>query len=350
MLRRMSEWARSNPWRPMAIVLALGIIVVTALYLAAGGEEPADGEAMGTTMTTVTLADGSPVTSATIDGGSPAPDGVGLLAVKIDNAPSARPQVGLAEASLLVEVPVEGGMTRFVAVYPGSASGLVGPIRSLRPVDADLLPALAVQVLSTGGQPFVVQAVRASGVEVIDPSIFSLFISGGREPPSDTFLDLESVVPLVAGALPEGMGLPSGVLPTSDESAAKIGLPFGDVELRFADGVYTRYEAGEALSVLDSLDGPERALSHETVVVMFVAQRSAGYQDSNGAEVPTFDVIGGGNLIVAHGGSVVRGTWARSAQADPFVFEDVDGEMIGIPSGSTYLALVPRDLGIEINP
>ncbi|MGA7097326.1 MAG: DUF3048 domain-containing protein [Acidimicrobiia bacterium] len=349
---RSIAWLRSNPWRGATIVLTIALVGLLALYLTrrdpGTGSEDEDPGAIVTT--TAPVGSGSPGPSTTMGDGGPSPSGEGFLAVKVDNAPSARPQVGINSASLLVEVPVEGGMTRFVAVFAAGASGLVGPIRSLRPVDADLLPPLAVQVVSTGGQPFVVQAVDSSGIDIVDPTIFSLFVSGGRQVPSDTFLDLEVLMPLIEGTPPEGKGLPSGVLPSSSESASTLALPLGGVELRLEDGVYARYQDGEPYQVLDTLDGPMSVLAHETVVVMFVAERPAGYQDSNGAEVPTFDVIGGGRLLVAHNGQLVRGTWSRTARADPFVFRDLAGEPFGLPVGSTYLAMVPRDMNVEVGP
>src|SRR5579885_2020678 len=54
------------------------------------------------------------------------------LAVKVDNYPDARPQSGLDKADIVFEEPVEGGITRLVAVFQCSQASLVGPIRSAR--------------------------------------------------------------------------------------------------------------------------------------------------------------------------------------------------------------------------
>ena len=102
--------------------------------------------------------------------------------------------------------------------------------------------------------------------------------------------------------------------------------------------------------VLDSLEGQSSLLVHETVIVMFVAERSAGYEDSNGAPVSTFDVIGSGDLLVFRNGDFVEATWSRSAQKDPFVFLDGGGSPFGIPEGSIYMAIVPRDHDVTFGP
>lgn len=61
------------------------------------------------------------------------------IAVKIDNAPSARPQAGFNDADIVYEHITEGGITRFTAIYYDSAPAKVGPVRSARLVDAELL-------------------------------------------------------------------------------------------------------------------------------------------------------------------------------------------------------------------
>lgn len=68
------------------------------------------------------------------------------VSVVIDNYPFARPQSGLQQASFVYEFLVEGGITRFLAVYdtPFAEDYIIGPVRSLRPY-------FAVQALEHGG-------------------------------------------------------------------------------------------------------------------------------------------------------------------------------------------------------
>jgi Protein of unknown function (DUF3048) N-terminal domain/Protein of unknown function (DUF3048) C-terminal domain len=342
----MIEWIQANWWRTATLVL--GVVLLAGGAFALGGSDNPGSEAVTTTTIESEGPDGSVVETTTTS-----PDGTssmgGFLAIKIDNAPDALPQVGIADATVLVEVPVEGGLTRLTAILTRTATGIVGPVRSLRPVDTDLLPALATVVVSTGGQPWVTQEVQASGIQSISPEVYEGFVSAGREIPHDTFIDLDALMPLIGSTEDEAVGLPAGNLPVPSASATVIDIPFGTVEYRYENDVYARYDVASPVEILDSVDGPSRPSAQQTVVVMYVAQRSAGYSDSNGAEVPTFDVIGSGELLVFHQGQVFSGSWSRSAQADPFVFLDGDGSPFGLPGGSTYLALVPRDLEVVFN-
>src|SRR5258707_6884131 len=57
------------------------------------------------------------------------------LAVKIENTPDARPQSGLEKADIVVEEQVEGGITRFIAIFQSQDARVIGPVRSARPED-----------------------------------------------------------------------------------------------------------------------------------------------------------------------------------------------------------------------
>ena len=93
-------------------------------------------------ITTVTGGEEEPPPACPLTG-RPAPHGVirdrPVLAVKIENAPEARPQTGLQRADIVYEEPVEGGLTRFIVLFHCVDGGTVGPVRSARTTDADVL-------------------------------------------------------------------------------------------------------------------------------------------------------------------------------------------------------------------
>jgi hypothetical protein len=302
--------------------------------------------------TTTTIADAESSSTVTIpNDGSTLPvdpsapsEGTGsaYVSVKVDNAPGARPQVGLADIPLLVEYPVEGGITRFVAVVNRDVTGELGPVRSMRPVDADLLPQLAPYVVATGAQPFVLQDVTATGINIIDPQLLELFTLGDNdEPIHNLFLLLDELFLTVGDSPPLGDGLPSGTFP-GGEAATEVALPFESSNYRYENDEYVRYDGEAEYEVLDAIGGSAEPLAHDMVVVLFVAERSAGYSDGNDVPVTTFDVIGLGDLLVFDDGQVVEGTWVRGAQEDGYRFFDADGNSFGLPAGRVYLALVPR--------
>ena len=349
MLATVNQWIRDNPWRLTSILLGVGLVAALVVLFIGDGSDT--GDTPTATTTTVAGAESSSTAAIPNDGSSlpvdPTEPSAGLgsayVAVKVDNAPGARPQVGLADIPLLVEYPVEGGITRFVAVVNRDVTGELGPVRSLRPVDADLLPQFAPYVVATGGEPFVLQDVAATGINMIDPQLIELFAFGDREETiHNLFLLLDELFLTVGDTPPMGDGLPAGSFP-GGEPAAEIALPFESSGYRFENDEYVRYDGDSPYEVLDAIGGTPRPLAHDTVVVLFVAERSAGYADGNEVPVTTFDVIGVGDLLVFDDGEVVEGTWLRGAHEDGYRFYDGEGQGFGLPAGRVYLALVPRD-------
>lgn len=345
---RLVAWIQEHALA-VGIVAAVAVVAAVAMGVAlAMGGSPVEPSAAPDSIpvTTTTLGTQPPVSgplpSATT---APPPDPIenpsALVAIKIDNAERARPQIGLNAAPYLFEVPVEGGLTRLLGFFEGGTDTLVGPVRSARPVDVDLVGVLSSTLVSTGGRPFVLGALTGNGITLVgaDPTN-SPFQSLERPAPHHLFLALNDVPP----ATPVEFGLPDAGFPESGAGEADtVDVPYAEpVRWNFADGLYTRHNGAEPALVLADWDASPEPLTTETVVIMGVNPRSAGYQDSAGAEVPTFDVIGSGDITVYHAGSVVEGTWHRGSLAEPYRFETADGEEFGFPPGRVFVHLLPR--------
>lgn len=268
------------------------------------------------------------------------PSGDGLIAVKIDNAPAARPQIGLGSARFLFEVPVEGGLTRFLGLFP-PADVLVGPVRSLRPVDVNLIPALSDSAVATGGRPFVVGPLVANGVSVVGfDDTASVLQSLERPRPHNLFVNLSQF--RVDDNAP---GLPDGDLPSPDGKAGTITIPYpSPVTWTYGESGYQRMEDEETTTFLPDFGQDPVPLIADTVVVMSVGERRAGYTDVNGAQVPDFDVIGSGDLVVFHQGQVYRGRWSRGSLSDPYRFTTTGGDEFGLGVGLVFINLLASDL------
>src|SRR5437870_11854098 len=78
--------------------------------------------------------------------GTPASDASEIhrrpLVVKVANDPGARPQTGIADADLIIEIPVEGGLTRLSVVYQSKDTSAVRPVPCARHYALNYLPTL----------------------------------------------------------------------------------------------------------------------------------------------------------------------------------------------------------------
>ena len=88
------------------------------------------------------------------------------LAIKVENSGEARPQTGLDQADVVWEQVVEGGISRFVAVYQSQVPAEVGPIRSVRPMDPAIAAPLHGLIAFSGGQPQFVQDLKNAGLQI----------------------------------------------------------------------------------------------------------------------------------------------------------------------------------------
>ncbi len=171
--------------------------------------------------------------------GAPASDGSGVssrpaLAVKVDNYPAARPQSGLDKADIVFEEPVEGGITRYVAVFQCQQAALVGPIRSARNIDIGILGQFGHPLLvHVGGIRPVLANIGASPLVDVDlgahPSVIQHV--AGRMAPYDTYAstsalwDLEgrrssppTAIFSYSARLPRGTPAKTVAIPFSDSS------------------------------------------------------------------------------------------------------------------------------------
>ena len=278
--------------------------------------------------------DRNPLTGAPLDSASK--DRV--VAVKVDNSPEAGPPIGIQEAELIIEAPVEGGLTRLTAMFYENEPQVIGPIRSVRPVDADLLAPWRPFLVTTGGRPWVYREILAAGVEILDDGTDGLFQQIERRQPYHQVATIPLINQEAGEGAPAVSALPFGDSEIDGDGAITIGIPFSgvaDVQWAYdsANETYVRTVNGEAFQVYPEYNAELAGFATDTVIVLKAAQRSAGYVDSAGADVPTFDVIGFGDVMVFHGGVVKTGQWLRAAQSDGWVFVDEVGAQFTIPQG-----------------
>jgi hypothetical protein len=268
------------------------------------------------------------------------------LAVKIDNIDLARPQAGIDKADFVVEELVEGGLTRLFAVFQCDTAPLVGPIRSARTSDGDLLALLHGSVFAySGANPRAMPAVRAHGNAVLIPfdNLPQYFHrSPSRPAPHDVFSDTKTL--LNAGlARRKGLVAPKPLFLYGDVSAAAT--PATTASMRWpAASAGWRWNGTSWLRnqnrTPDVLTNQVRVKA-DNVVIMQIRIGSTGIRDVAGNPSPLDITTGAGKVWVLRDGKVVAGTWRRPTIAAPLRFYDVTGAPILLHPGRTWVELLP---------
>lgn len=289
-----------------------------------------------------------PLTDVALTDGVPARP---ALAVKVENLAAARPQAGLNEADIVYEEPVEGGITRFIAVYQCNDSQRVGPIRSARLVDADILRQFGSPVFAfAGGVPAVVTAVEESGAASIPYTTSSDFFEEdpNRSEPHHVFSSTSVLYEGAADVSPEPVFPFDEGRPTSEKRARLAHLdfsPFANVFWRFSpkNRVWLRSHDEERHTLEDGSQ-----VSAVNVIVQIVEVRPSEILDAAGNPSPEIDAVGSGKAFVLRNGRVIEGRWVREGKDYLTEFLHAGGEKIPLAPGRTWVELFPSDRTIEI--
>ncbi|CAN5599299.1 DUF3048 domain-containing protein [soil metagenome] len=265
-----------------------------------------------------------------------------VLAVKIDNTPSAAPQVGLRSADLVVEELVEGGSTRLAAMFSSTLPRLAGPVRSMRASDIGIVRPAQATLVASGGAPRTIRRLVGAKIDTTVDGDAGYLRAADRTAPYNLMVRVGDL----AGSLPEPDGdPPAPYLPFGDVdmSAGKQARAF-EVEFtpgrstswRFNDGTYRR---------ADSLAAAGDEFAADSVLVLRVRVASAGYKDPAGNRVPETVLDGKGDATLFHDGSAVTARWRKNGLGAPIELADPAGGAVAVAPGRTWVLLVPVDGG-----
>lgn len=270
------------------------------------------------------------------------------LAAKIDNHVEARPHIALNATDIVYEELVEGGITRYVAVWHSSLPDEIGPVRSIRPMDPDIVSPLGGIIAYSGGQDVFVGMMMAAPVVniVFDYDDTDLYYRADERPgPHDVILRSSEAVnrhlDLPAPAPQFSYG---SATPLAAESYAAA--PTSTINLRFSDERWPSWGWNAESSVwMRSQEGaPDIEASGAQVQSTNVVTLRVGIDWSYG-EVPKTVMVGSGEAWLSVGGVTAHGTWSKDSATSPIVLTADDGSPLHLAPGNTWVELIP-DYGI----
>lgn len=280
-----------------------------------------------------------------------------VLAVKIENSPDARPQVGLNAADIVYEEPVEGGITRFIAIFQCSDVDRLGPIRSARTTDPEVLVQYGTPLIAySGAAGQVIRLVADAGLIDVNYSKVSgpYTRDDSRVAPHNLFSSTSGLW----GAADWTAEAPEPVFSYDEEMpeapaekpwkvAVRVHLDFSS-----SSDVYWRWNASESMWERSHGDTPHlledgSVVSAATVIVQVVEVHDGTIIDAAGNPSPEVTLVGTGVAYVFRDGQVIKGTWVRDSLDEVTRFLTPDGEEIPMVPGRTWVELLPSYVDVE---
>ena len=333
----------------MRKVLAIGvpvIVLIAAAFIFWPFSRTTNApSATSTTTTTVHHVDVAPLTGlADPTGGSLTRS---ALNVKIENTPDALPQWGVNQADVVYEEIVNGGITRLLAVFNSQVPPKIGPVRSVRPTDTQIVWPIGGIFAYSGGAAYAVQSISSAPVKLVDESSAgtAMFRDPTRYAPHNLYGVGAGLFAFKGTPTPPhplftyrqgGLSMPSSVV-------ASVTVPFPSIypvtwTWNSATGSWDRTLFGAP-----DITGTGVRESPKNVIVM-----SVNYVNGIGTMSSYANLQGSGSVTVFTDGREVHGVWSRASQSDPIAYRTTSGTIIPLTPGQTWVELLDTGVALTI--
>ena len=271
-----------------------------------------------------------------------------VLGVMIDNHVDARPQSGIDQAFLVIEAPVEGGISRLLAFFDANESiAKIGPVRSARPYFIDWNNEFDALYAHVGGSDSALEKIVSGGTFDVNEFAHSstFWRAGTRLAPHNTYTSTERLnaytqTRIDAGYAPEVLyetwQYKDAPEPNPNQKGSSVSIDFlspvytADWAFDAESGTYLRSQAGKKDL---TLDGKQITANNIGIVITDIS-----VIDGVGRRVVR--TIGEGKGFVMQDGKVIDVTWKKSSESQRLKFFVGDQEVVMNP-GKTWIEIVP---------
>jgi len=292
--------------------------------------------------------------------GLEAPDataiGTRIISVKIENSPESRPQTNLQAADVVYETIVEGGVTRFNAMFHSTLPEQAGPVRSARLSDLHVVPQYGALFVFSGASDSVNAEIRGTGIENLSEDAgvtYPFSRSRQHSAPHNLFVTLAKVheeatrrgMPATRENKPLAFDAPGSGAATP--TVTVVDVPFSPANtVRWTydatSNAYLRDNNGRAHT--DRATGAQ--ITARNVVVMW-ARYDVASRDVVGSTTYRITLTGSGRCSVFRNGQRYDGTWEAGVDAPP-TFKAEDGTQIRLTPGNTWFQVIQPNTNITM--
>jgi hypothetical protein len=276
--------------------------------------------------------------------GEPVPSLNRVLAVKIDNIVYARPQTGLARADIVYVLPVEGGLSRLMAIFSSRYPPVVGPVRSAREDDLELLrqfgrPAFAYSGATPRLLPYIHRTARIVNLYAGTSSGYYRDLS--RVAPYNLYAHTRQLLAQAPGAsTARDIGFRFGPPPAGGKATRSVPVSYPSASFRFTWSA----AKGRWLVTMDGTPAVTSGgvrLSAATVVIQHTTVRTSRFKEY-GFRPPYAESVGSGTTLVLCDGRAWAGHWSRPTANGGTTFTTASGGPMTFARGPVWIVLTRR--------
>lgn len=274
------------------------------------------------------------------------------IAVMLDNEYNARPQSGLLEAEIVYEIPVEGNITRYMAIYHHNISDKIGPVRSARPYFIDKALEYNAVYVHCGGSPKALEDLNTMKVDTLNDLKGSpcFWRAKDRKMPHNLYTSTRLMREVMAAKKMENKSAPA-YFKFNDNFLEPDGKKVTAISFGYSKGYKVEYvyDANEK-AYYRTING-EKLLDKESgkaikATNIIVEKTTAKVLDKVGRlEVKN---IGKDRGYLLTGGKLIEIEWQKTGRKDKTKYSDLKGNEITLNKGTTWIQIVPGDVRVDI--
>jgi hypothetical protein len=274
-----------------------------------------------------------------------------VLVVKIDDTTQAHPQIGLENADIVYIEQVEGGLTRLAAVFSSVIPERVGPVRSARISDIEIVSQFGrVAFAYSGAQRKLLPVIASANLQDLgaqrqSPTIYTT--DPERIQPYAMVLRADLLMKLTAEKsfqidTAKNIGFSFGSLPEGGAATEKAVMHWPAATYSAA---WSEKDSRWLLSHNNSINYAESGLvlGPTTLVIQMVAITPSEYKDKVGGVTPYSQTVGTGKAYVLRNGQRFVTTWSRPSPEAGTTYSFPDGSTMNFDPGQIWIALTDRE-------
>jgi hypothetical protein len=274
-----------------------------------------------------------------------------VLVVKIDDTTQAHPQIGLEDADIVYIEQVEGGLTRLAVVFSSVIPQRIGPVRSARISDIEIVSQFGrVAFAYSGAQKKLLPVIASANLQDLgaqrqSPTIFTT--DPNRTQPYAMVLRADLLMQLVQEKnfqidTAKNIGFEFGALQEGGTPTTKAVMHWPAATY---SATWSAEDARWLLSHNNSVNVADSGvvLGPTTLIIQMVSITASEYKDKVGGVTPFSQTVGTGKAYVLRDGQRFVTTWERPSTDSGTTFTFADGAVMNFDPGQIWIALTDRE-------